>query len=233
MSPTGTTSPLLESVMGPTPECMLVLLKTGADVRDAGNRGDTAVHLLAAFGKGLEFVQPLVAAGIDLDARSMLGGPAMTHAATYNNHIILKYLLKAGANPELISYGDPLSTVLGFAIGFNAHECVEILLEHGVECTMVSDNGETILHRAAERADEETFEIMSRAGLRRFDVTARDSKGLTAEMVFKRRKILSEELKVKFEWLISSITQKDMVSDERRIDEDDVFEDANEYQLHD
>lgn len=185
-------------------DCMLALLNAGADVKAISARGYTALNFAAGYGAPKEYIESLLSRGLDINHRSKAGLTAF-RTAVRRNPAILKYLLECGADPEIGTYQEEAATPLAQAVRYNCHGALQILLEYGVNYAMVSRRGETIVHLAAEWADEDTLDILSDAGLCGLDVEARNMEGLTARMVFERRVVIGEELRRGFERFVAAV----------------------------
>lgn len=98
-------------------------------------------------------------------------------------------------------------TALSDAVLFNAHDCIQFLLELRLIADLKYFDGKTILHIMAENSDRRTIEIFMgtpTTGFSRIDAEDVDNKGYTAREYLALRKD-EDALKEIFEALLSAI----------------------------
>lgn len=152
----------------------------------------------------MEYIEHLLNQGLDINHRSKDGNTALNISVRHNAPVV-RCLLENGADPEIGSYQDEAATPLVRAVRLNRHEALSVLLDWGLGYEGVSGKGETVLHVAAEWGDEETLQILGEGVLEGVDVDGRNKLGLTARLVFEKRGVVEEELKVAFERLLESV----------------------------
>ena len=113
-----------------TPECLHSLLKAGADPNGLDLDCHTALHACGSFGKGEDFISPLIRAGAQVDA-------------VYKGEIVRYHGM----------------TALGFA-SLNAHpQSIKVLLKYGSTVDWKDDCGRSPLHLAVTRCCDETAKV--------------------------------------------------------------------------
>lgn len=97
-----------------------------------------------------------------------------------------------------------------------------LLIESGADVTLLTTEGRTVLHFAAEFGNIETHEMLTRSRLCGVDPTMKSADGLTASQVAARRRVaaetsgleLSEEWSQAFEELLKAVKMDGMENDE-------------------
>src|SRR3954471_19786614 len=153
-------SALLLSLYHRRPDARVALLAAGAEVGpleaaalgdvsrlevDArGADGFTSLHLAAFFG-GAEAVRALLAAGADpdADADNVFKVHPIHSASAVGDHASVRALLEAGATPNVKQQGG--FTPLHAAAHNNDVALAELLLAHGADVTLTTDEGQTPL----------------------------------------------------------------------------------------
>lgn len=135
-------------------------------------------RLRSSCAQSSEILSRLVQAGADPQAPETVFGETPLHLATAaDNTVALSWLLDNGScinAPD--QNGD---TPLNYAVQWNSHKCLEILLAHGA-CTSYTTTFGTLLHDASLHGDIETHDILRKRKIGGFDIDTRDSKRNTA-----------------------------------------------------
>ncbi|CAH0387286.1 unnamed protein product [Bemisia tabaci] len=154
-----------------------LLLNSGADVNAKCKRDETALHFATQFGFE-RLVWFLLQNGADVNSFDKLGNTALTFAVDRGYTNILKALIIHGADVNAVNPYMDLTPLHEAAISWRGiAETVEILLEHGADIHKVTDNDETALHLASERAHAAVLDVLLKNGA---DVNALNGDGLTA-----------------------------------------------------
>ena len=166
--------PLIKAADYGHEECVLSLMKLGADVNERDSFHYTA--LINAAGKGLDkCVEELIRAGADVNAREYESHTALMLAAMGGHLNCVKMLIDAGAN--LDNSANFNKTALMFAAWNGHHQCVDILIEAGADVNIVSSYGHTGLTgkwRSTDATHYGCIESLIAAGA---DVNKPDYKG--------------------------------------------------------
>ena len=161
--------------------CVEALIKAGANVNQRAVRNKTPLHT-AASKDNVEGVRMLLQAGAK-PQRTMSGQSPMDMAAMADACKVVRYLWEndlESRNPgEFI-------TPVGFAVTFNSHGALALLLKLGSEYRSVV-MGWTVLHCAAKYGNLGTIKILADFGLRGMDPVLRDTNGCTPKDLFARR----------------------------------------------
>lgn len=124
----------------------------------------------------VQLLPKLVEQGIDLDA-SDEGGQTALHVAVQKQRVqSTEALLVAGANPNLLASGGSLSPLLDVcrSPSDSCYQMAQLLLEHGADPNLASDEGDTPLHLAAYIGSTRLVSLLLKAGA---NVNAVDKKG--------------------------------------------------------
>ena len=107
-----------------------LLLQHGADIHARDMYGNTPAHIAASSGD-VDIMRPLIAAGIDFQAKGYRG-QTILHCAVENSNGVLEYLLGQEGGRKIIHVKDNLGlTPLDHAVRLKAREAVEWLGECG------------------------------------------------------------------------------------------------------
>jgi ankyrin repeat protein len=184
-------SPLLRAVRARSPGCILPLLRYGASISFKSSLGFSALHYAAYYKDDIRFIAPLLEYGADTEAKDGYGWTALSCAAERDKVEIAKALIRNGA--DLNSRDDSGWTPLLRSVYQNSHQVLTLLLDEQADYSVISSNGDGILHLAAARADSTTLNKLTNATLKWLDVDARNNNNLTAEEVLAKREFSSTD----------------------------------------
>jgi len=218
-----------------------VLANISSDLEQRGDFGCSILHDVCFQGHA-HIVKLLLDAGANMEATNDLLETPLRHAVVGNQVGVLKVLHERGA---AFTMRDNIGcTAFHDAILVNSHGCLKFLLGLHVRVDQkYLTQGQTALHLLAENADLVTLKIFlndASTGLAGLDISARDSKSLTALDYLNMRK--DDEFKDVFHLLLTRIQKKkSSLSEEYPIelehngsivdeDENDDFADALENQ---
>ena len=212
-------SALTCAIRGKSFECVALLLENGSDVNGRHAYNYTPL-LQCAYDAGInEMADMLLDYGAQLEGMNDNGDTPLTVAFLKSSTDLAEHLiLQCGAN---IHHVNKLGmTPANLAIYRNNHRILKLLLQLNADSWSTTKSGATILHTAAESADEETLRIMSQGDL--LDVSL-DAKlhGLTAAELAEKRTDVEVEWHSLFENLVRGIAA------------DDAFETASESNYYD
>ena len=127
--------------------------------------------------------------GADVNAATDYEFFPLTMAAHRNHHRVAGYLLDHGA--DLNRLGQCRRSALFFAIEYNAHDTVELLLARGADWTGPGSDAEpTLLHFAARFADTRTLQVLAESVCGEFcleELEAEDADGFVLEELLRKR----------------------------------------------
>ncbi|XP_059160774.1 putative ankyrin repeat protein RF_0381 [Physella acuta] len=136
-------------------EIALLLCDAGADVNLVDKNGDKALHL-AIYRSEADVAQVLINKGTVIDGNFPEPLPPLVLAAALNAITIVKMLLKAGANVNVLS-SSGISPLMAAAAcdssGYNNAEIFQILNEHGADFNMTGKKGRTALMYLVKRGN--------------------------------------------------------------------------------
>ncbi|XP_059160752.1 putative ankyrin repeat protein RF_0381 [Physella acuta] len=161
-------------------EIALLLCDAGADVNSVDKNGDKALHL-AIYRSETDVAQVLIDKGTVIDGTLPEPLPPLVLAAALNAITIVKMLLKAGANVDVLS-SHGISPLMAAAAttsdlgGDSISPIFQILHEHGADFNMTGKKGRTALMYLVKHGDMQAYlETLVSLGAD-LDVKDRDNK---------------------------------------------------------
>lgn len=143
----------------------------------------------------LEEVKRILNKGANVNGIDEFGGNALSTAAFKANIEIVRILLEAGANPNLISDGDDGDPPLWFA---NSAEVTKLLIDAGANTNFQNSSGDTILIITARRWGAfKKMKVLLENGA---DTNIKDNEGKTALMYAAKDKDNLEKVKLLIEF---------------------------------
>lgn len=184
--------------------CLELLLKQTRNPRVCDSRGATLIHTVAADSNNLDLLRPLISAGVPLDSVNVRKCTPLSFTPLNDNHQVARFLLENGCNPDNMDKdGD---TPLTEAIRLNAHKCLQLFIDFGVNLHTANNRGWGLLHFAGAYGDTKTLQILSTAAL---DNTIwEDHQKNTPHDLFKKRELGSSKVCDEFERLLNSACSK-------------------------
>ena len=151
----------------------------------------------------VDMIDLLVGAGIDVDVRDSDGETPLLNAifSGHTSHTRRLIELDANVNASNLSSCD---SAIHFAVAFDRHETVSLLLERGADYT----DGHNIAHVAAWSAGTKTISVLANSKLFKLDVSVRCKHGKTPAEYLSERRIMTESeqgLCAEFEQFMNSI----------------------------
>jgi ankyrin repeat protein len=188
-------SPLHYAVEALNPSCIKPLLEHGADVHGTDHPLGLhdSLHFACDHQNNIEYLVPLVEAGIDVDARTFYSYTPMVAAVCSDHWVCVEYLLDHGA--DINRRAQHGQTPIIYAIECNAHECLRVFLRRGADHKLECESGPTIAHFAARYADLETMQILNEANLKPLPLNSLEMEGpegLTIPKIITKRLRLSQ-----------------------------------------
>ncbi|MBD2731102.1 ankyrin repeat domain-containing protein [Nostoc sp. FACHB-892] len=164
----------------------------GIKIKQRKQRKNIENFIDAAMMGQLEAVQAAIKNGIDINAIGSNGQTALMYAASYGHISVIKVLIKAGANLDILSDEDitgvrqtALMLVASSYFATNRHEVIKVLVEAGANINLQGQDGLTALMWATLCNYTNAVEALIEC---RADLNIRDKDGNTAIMYAKARK---------------------------------------------
>ena len=168
-----------------TVTCIDTLLNAGADIHARNRSGHTPLHTVCRGAGDLALLKRFLDAGVAIDATDNGGETALSNTA-FNKHTDCALLLiRRGANLDLANGGG--DAPIHMSLYCNVHTVLRELLHCGAVYTKATPSGRTILHIAAELADQITLEVLRAHGLKGVETEARDIDGKTPRDILRER----------------------------------------------
>ena len=145
----------------------------------------------------------LIDRGAIVDTHDYQGATPLLWASQYNSVPGMRCLLDNGANPNLPTHSGEMP--LTVAVQVNAHEGISLLLAHGANPAHLTLSGRSLLHEAAEWADEETLQVLTSAQIQGLDIMGKSADGYTAWDLVRRREGVTSEWRAAFANLLASV----------------------------
>ena len=158
-------SPVADAAMEGNGEVVRSLVSGGADVNVPQGDGMTALHWAARHADG-DLTDFLLDAGADVSAATRIGQYRPLHlAAEVGAAAVVRRLLKAGADANVVSIGVGGAAPLHFAAASGNVDAVAALVEHGAEVDAREEAwGQTPLMFAASRGRTGAVQALLAAG---------------------------------------------------------------------
>lgn len=180
------------------------LLLHGADVNLKGEADMTPLFYAVAKNDGNSCVDVLLEYGADVNAEDNEQRTPLL-VATQNGELeTSRKLLKHGAGID--HRAEDGWTPLACCIFWNMYDSILLLLEWDADYMIKTDDGDTVLHIAAQFADLDTLEVLRDAGLEGLDPESRNESEKSAAEVAKGR-VEEEAWHIAFQDLMESIRE--------------------------
>lgn len=148
-------------------------------------------------------VEILVQAGAEVNAVNIDGETALTLTGGVGYPEVAKFLIAYGADPTICNKTG--FNALCYSIRRNCHSIIDLLLcEHQDHTQNIHQIG-TLTHLAANFADTESLQLLTRGNLQRRDINIKNKEGLTPVQVALRRKNIDVEWRHAFFDFLRSI----------------------------
>ncbi|KAL8737103.1 MAG: hypothetical protein Q9181_002023 [Wetmoreana brouardii] len=211
------------------------LVKGGADINSVVRQTNmTPIHYAAEYQNSYGQIEGLASLGAHVDGRDYLEWTPL-HWASWRGHLAsLNALIDHGANINAKTLDGNASIML--AVANNSHECVQRLIELGVDCSVVRASQWNILHYAAIGGSIDTICSLRRADISGCDLETlktKDTGQSVIDMLSTRLDALSEDPAKreawKFAWdRLMVDSEPDLVRPLTRSDTDNTYVDADD-----
>lgn len=163
--------------------CVQKILDFGCDTNYRQPGGYTPLHHSCRYDLDFKIVKALLDRGADRDAKTVLGHTPLM-IATFNKRITVAKLL-IDSQVDLDIQGKDGGCALHYAVMVGDHSTVRHLLRQRANHRLKTNDGETLLHLAAQRnGDQEIIRILESFNLEDMDVEDKNrSQKLTALQV--------------------------------------------------
>ena len=171
-----------------TVTCIDVLLKAGVDLHARNSFGHTPLHAVCRGAGNLALLKRLLDAGVDIDATDHAGETALSNATFGKHDDCALFLIRQGANLDLANgFNGTGDAPIHMSLISNVPAVLRVLLQCGAVYTKANTSGRTILHIAADLADQVALDVLRAHKLRGIDTEARDMDGKTARDILDTR----------------------------------------------
>ena len=216
-------TPLIYSVQNKDTSCMDILLKAGAKTKAKNIRDrDALTNAMWSWANAL-CIEPLLAAGTDINNRGSDGGSALTAAVIRNSCDSITTLLRCGADIE--SADNAGDTALMESLFFNSDDALKLLLASGADYKKIDSYGVPFLHDVAIYGGLRTVEIVHEANLRDLDIHATNKSGKTARELARSREGTPDGFVEAFEIMLAGIdtqTAREAPEPNELVDDEDL-----------
>ncbi|XP_057300328.1 inversin-B-like [Hydractinia symbiolongicarpus] len=152
-------TPLIYSVLGDRVDCVLVLLKAGANINKCDVDKRTALHW-AAYQGNHKLVKLLISYGANCIARDKEGRTALHLSASHNNIKVLQALLRSMTTGEIDTPDNKKMTALAWSVFYDRIEFVVLLLQKGANPASIDSEKRTVLHWTSENKDASILKML-------------------------------------------------------------------------
>ena len=198
----GNTS-LIYSAQSKDTYCVDILLKAGADTKPKNIRDRNALTNAMWSCVSPLCIEPLLAAGIDVNTGDWNGTSPLTFAAMKNSCDSIVTLLRHGADIE--SADNDGDTALMDSLFFHCDNAMKLLLASGSDYTKTDSYGDPFLHDVAIYGGLRTIETVHEAKLRDLDIHATNKSGKTALEIARSREGTPDGFVEAFEIMLAGI----------------------------
>ena len=216
-------TPLLYSVQSRYTTCMNILLKAGADAKPKNIGGRNALMYAIRTAANPLFIEPLLAAGIDVNSQDVHGASALALTVLNDSSSCIATLLRCGA--DIDSADNAGGTALTGSLFYHNDDALKLLLASRADYTKTDSYGDPILHDVAIYGGLRTIEIVHEANLRGLDIHATNKSGKTARELARTRVGTLDGFVEAFDIMLASIearTAKETPESVDFIDEGDL-----------
>ena len=202
---------------------MEILLKAGADAKHKNIGGHNALMCAMLTAANPLYIEPLLAAGINVNSRDGQGASALALSVIRDGGGCIATLLRCGANID--SADNAGDTALMESLFYHNDDALKLLLASGADYTKTDSYGNSILHDIALYGGLRTIKIIHEANLRDLDIHATNKSGKTARELARSREGTPDGFVEAFDIMLTSIearTAKETPEPVEFIDDEDL-----------
>lgn len=173
-------------------EVCSALLDWKADVHTVNTTfGATCMQAICKRHDKPELIDLLHGAGADVNHRDKDGETPLLNAIFKKHTSIARRLIELGADVNAANHSSR-DTALSFAVSFDHHEILEMLIGFGANYKELVTEGRTLAHEAALFASPTTLKTLANLDLAGLDVYHKDARGKTAEDYMSERRFFAD-----------------------------------------
>ena len=177
-----------------------------------------------------EVVNLLHGAGADINHRDGDAETPLLNAIFKKHTQTARRLIELGADVNAANYSSH-DAAIHFAVSFDHHEILPILLEYGVDYNAKGPSGRNFAHMTAHFAGPQTMRTLASLEFDELDISARDARGKTAADYMAERTFFSDsenETREAFDIFYQSVAAHQPVTDRcvsgpSRVDSDRIL----------
>ena len=163
-----------------SPEVCFTLLQGKADVHITSKTfGASCLQAVCKRLNYPEVIDLLHDAGANINHRDADGETPLLNAIFKKSTRTARRLIELGADVNAANYSSRESA-LHFAVSFDHHEILPVLLERGADYTTINCHGRSLAHMAARWGGAKTLTTLAISNLAGLDLSVRDVRGKTA-----------------------------------------------------
>ncbi|KAL8927509.1 MAG: hypothetical protein Q9208_002314 [Pyrenodesmia sp. 3 TL-2023] len=205
-----------------------LLLDYGANIHVVDKHNKLPLHVAVTRKWDIEYLLQL---GSEISATDCYSRPAMWYAAEKDSFDNVQALIHRNAdiNPQDNMGWSPLHV----CVERNQHLMADLLIAHGADMTLLTNDGRNVLHFAAEFANVETLKMLSQSPLKGIDPRAKSVDGFTPQQIAARRRVAGLALAEHWDRGFAALIEKVISSNANRTEDtlengEEVFFDAHE-----
>ena len=139
-----------------------VLLQAGADLRIADCNGNTCMHHAIVCWCNKETIQAMINHGADVNATNQDSVTSLVLACQIRNEVVIKVLLDAGADPNIVSSKGNTS-LHAAVLGGCSKEALQKIIEYGADVNATNQLNQTALELASQKGDDDALNVLREA----------------------------------------------------------------------
>ena len=151
---------------GQTPLIAAIAASPPLNFTSSNAASDYIYKNAAVLSNAVTVVGLLLSNNTDTNVKDKSGKSALTYAVAESNSLLVKALLKQGANPNITDQSEGNATPLILAVKVRSLSIAEMLIKSGANVNMKDQFGKTALDYAIERGPKRMVDVLSDASKR-------------------------------------------------------------------